>query len=58
MKLGDKVRVKSYYQRNGIKPNYSTEDIYRYKLKECDREGIIAGKRNIHQRVGGGLIID
>jgi hypothetical protein len=48
MRLGDKVRVKGYYQRNGRKPYYATENKSRYEIVECDREGFIAGKRNIH----------
>ncbi len=48
IRLGDKVRVEGYYQRNGIKPGYYAEDSSRYKIEKCDREGFIAGKRNIH----------
>ena len=48
MQIGDKVRVKGYYQRNGRKPGCGAEDKSRYRLEECNREGVVAGKRNIH----------
>lgn len=48
MELGDKVRIKGYYQRNGSKPNQYTENKSRYEVVDCDREGFVVGKRNIH----------
>lgn len=38
MELGDKVRIKGYYQRNRSKPNRYTENKSRYEVVDCDEE--------------------
>ncbi|MDD4844953.1 MAG: hypothetical protein PHU31_11620 [Anaerotignum sp.] len=48
MRLGEKVKIKGHYQRNGRKPQSQHGDNIRYSLTECDKEGFIVGKRNIH----------
>ncbi len=49
-KLGDKVYVRKYYQRNGRKPKINFTNMDRYNLVGLDKEGVWCGKRRIYTK--------